>query len=385
MKIALIQHFLSHYRYSIFRKLSLSSNNQFILFSDIKGVAGIKTIDSAFGNIPLESGGLAWKFIKNFYIGKHLFWQTGIARLAFSRQFDAIIFLGNMYHLSTWLGVIFAKICGKKVFMWTHGFLRVETGFKGKVRFLFYSLADGLMLYGNRAKDILVKMGYPDNRLVVVYNSLDYDRQKNIRDSLSSDLIEDLKRHLFTYFDLPVLIFIGRLTPQKKLHQLVKASKILHDRLFPVNIIFVGSGSDMDRIVSMVANIGLSDYVHFYGETYDENEIGSLISLSNVCVSPGEVGLTCMHVLAYGIPVITHDDFDFQMPEVEAIQPGVTGDFFEKDNIASLANCIYNFLNLKLSRDIIKLKCIQVIETKYNSHVQVKIINNFIDNFCKKL
>lgn len=48
---------------------------------------------------------------------------------------------------------------------------------------------------------------------------------------------------------------------------------------------------------------------------------------ADLCVSPGNVGLTAMHSLVFGCPVITHNCFEWQMPEFEAIQPGITGDF----------------------------------------------------------
>ena len=62
-----------------------------------------------------------------------------------------------------------------------------------------------------------------------------------------------------------------------------------------------------------------------YGETFDEAEISKLLNHADLCVSPGNVGLTAMHALAYGVPVATHNDFKNQMPEFEAITPGKTG------------------------------------------------------------
>ena len=44
-------------------------------------------------------------------------------------------------------------------------------------------------------------------------------------------------------------------------------------------------------------------------------------------VSPGNVGLTAIHSLSYGTPVLTHNNFNNQMPEVESIQPGFNGYF----------------------------------------------------------
>ena len=44
----------------------------------------------------------------------------------------------------------------------------------------------------------------------------------------------------------------------------------------------------------------------------------------DITVSPDKVGLTAIHSMAYGRPVITHDNMDRQGPEVEAVIPGRT-------------------------------------------------------------
>ncbi|MCK7575648.1 MAG: hypothetical protein MZV65_06990 [Chromatiales bacterium] len=91
--------------------------------------------------ITFETGGL-----------KVILFQPGIIALAFSKRYQCIIFLGSVYHITTWIAAITAKISGKRVLMWTHGYLKEELGLKGYIREIFYRLADGLLLYGNRAK-----------------------------------------------------------------------------------------------------------------------------------------------------------------------------------------------------------------------------------------
>lgn len=43
-----------------------------------------------------------------------------------------------------------------------------------------------------------------------------------------------------------------------------------------------------------------------------------------------------MHSMMFGCPVITHNNFNWQMPEYEAIKPGITGDFFKMDDVSDL-------------------------------------------------
>jgi hypothetical protein len=69
--------------------------------------------------------------------------------------------------------------------------------------------------------------------------------------------------------------------------------------------------------------------VHFTGPIYAEAEHGPLLRLPTYVSVRGPVGLMAMHAMIYGRPVITHDDFDQQKPEFEAIQAGSPAPSFD--------------------------------------------------------
>lgn len=105
-----------------------------------------------------------------------------------------------------------------------------------------------------------------------------------------------------------------------------------------------------------------------------------MIMSANVTVSPGKVGLTAMHSLAYGTPVITHDNFDAQMPEYEAIFPGKTGDFFRREDSADLARLIKIWtLKGDIRTDQEREACYEVIEKRYNPELQRKVIESALE------
>ena len=62
------------------------------------------------------------------------------------------------------------------------------------------------------------------------------------------------------------------------------------------------------------------------------------------------------------------------MPEVEAIEDGLTGSFFEENNITSLASSIENWFVHNNNRELIRENCYKVIDEKFNPHVQIEII-----------
>ena len=119
--------------------------------------------------------------------------------------------------------------------------------------------------------------------------------------------------------------------------------------------------------------------VWFYGPCYNEQQIASLIFNANVCVSPGNVGLTAIHCLAYGIPVITHNNFKNQNPEFESITSNINGDFFKEDSIEDMCEKTIPWLNLSRNqRDTVKQHCYDVISDKYNPNNQINILKKTI-------
>lgn len=379
LNVVITHHFLAHYRRTIYNALC---RQRFPLphYSFVAGTRTnipIKTIDAKTAEIDPDRGGLRWKFIKNYWFFKIFLWQTGLMKLAVNRNVDVIIYLGVMYHLSTWVSILIAKLTGKRVLMWTHGFLREEKGIKGHIRALFYKLSDGLLLYGNRAREILVKRGFDPDKLYVVYNSLDYDLQCAVRNDLSDEVLAGYKR-VFARPRFPTLIYIGRLTSDKRVDMLIQAAYLLRSRGINVNVLILGDGPALESLKQYVDSRDMSENVYFYGACYKEEDIGAMISLSDLCVVPGDIGLTCMHSLVYGTPVITHNNPDCSGPEWEAIKPGENGDLFQYNDVDDLALVIENWLKRNRPRDEVGRACRPSIDKYYNPHYQIKIINNAV-------
>jgi glycosyltransferase involved in cell wall biosynthesis len=133
-------------------------------------------------------------------------------------------------------------------------------------------------------------------------------------------------------------------------------------------VLIVGTGPAENSLRELAAAGNVP--VVFYGACYDEPTLARLFAAANVTVSPGNVGLTCMHSLGYGVPVITHDDADAQMPEWEAITPGVTGDFFSRDAVNELADAIRRWTAAPRVSETTRRHCIRMVEERYHPRVQ---------------
>ena len=378
--VAVIYHYFALYRYSVLNELMKSKEIKYTLFSDQTSGNNIKTINPEYANSEIKDGGLRWKFVKNRWFFKERFlWQKGIIRLALNGNFDAFILLGNVYFISTWIAAVIIRFRRKKLYFWTHGVTSNEKGLKWFLRKSLYNISDGLLLYGNGAKSVIQNNGFK-KKIHVIYNSLGTADEIIINYEITNDRRTKKKNELFKDSNLPIIIFVGRLTYYKRLDQILEASRILADEDFKINILVVGDGPALKSLEDLAQSLNLSEYCNFYGACYDNKELELLFDISNICVSPGEVGLTAMASLGNGIPVITHDDFNFQMPEYEAIIPSINGLLFKRNSVSDLAFTIKKWIveHKDVSHEVIKNNCHKIIKEKYNSTYQATLINEII-------
>jgi glycosyltransferase involved in cell wall biosynthesis len=369
MKAAIVYDHFPHYREAILRELVTCSVHEFVLASDRCSLdPSIKT-----AHLPEE---MEWVVCPCAALPAGGIYQKGLVHLALRRDLDAIIYLGCPALISIWPSALVARITGKRVFYWTHGWTRPDTWLRGMAKRLFYSLADTLLLYGNIARKLGIESGFPAERMDVIYNSLDYDAHALIRNQATLEEIAALYRSLLPHPELPSVICTARLTESCRFDLLFEAQRSLASTGNQFNVLLVGDGPMRSALEAQCAGT-MSEYVCFYGACYDEEILGKLLMGARVTVSPGKVGLTAVHSMAFGTPVITHDNADHQGPEVEAVIPGFTGELFREGDAQSLARVIEKFLNdsaSTASRDA----CIEVVSRFFNPAYQRETIDRVL-------
>lgn len=383
---AIIYHYLASYRQPIFTELMKSENVEFTLFSGTSSEFNIKKIDNSLANKKIKEGGLRWKFLKNRWLFNKIFlWQSGLIKVALFGKYDSYIFLGSPYHLSTWLAVIIVRCRGIRTYYWMHGIYKDKMGIIDQIKLkLFYKLPSGFFLYGNRALSILKQYKTKSNEnMHVIYNSLDYNVSLKKRRLIKESDVTEYRKKYFNDEVSPVIVFIGRLNYTKRIDMLIKAQEILRKKcektLF--NILIIGDGEERIILEEQVKEFDLGKNVRFLGAVYDENVNSEALMFADLCVTPGEVGLTAIHAMSYGTPVISHDNLNIQMPEVEAILRGVTGDLYAYNSVDDLAKKINNWLESYPSKtsDVMNA-CFAVIDEFYNPNFQRKVIETTLLN-----
>lgn len=365
MKIALIYNYPLHYREAIFHLLDKKYNVDFY-FGD-KLSENIKKFN--FNKLNGKT-----RLLKNYIVNNRVYWRKGIMRVAFGK-YDKYLILGEFHNISIWLLLMILKIRKKKVYSWTHGWYGKEGFLLTKIKKIFFNLNTGVFVYGNYAKNLMIKVGIDHNKIHVIYNSLDYEKQMHCRSNLQQT---DIYKKYFKN-DYPVIIFTGRLTGVKNIGLLIDAHALMEDKKNNFNVVVVGDGPERNNLEKKVKDNFLTEKYWFYGETYKEELISELYYNATVCVSPGNVGLTAMHAMVYGCPVITHSDYTTQMPEFEVIEDGVTGLFFKKDNPIDLGEKIYEWIeHSKKKRECIRELCYMKIDNYYNPINQIKVFNEIL-------
>ncbi len=373
-KILFITNFFPSYRKSIWEKLLNNKKSDVIFYFDPIQNEGIQVEELFFS----ESNKVdSFKEVKNFYFFGRVIWQSRIVRECLSGSFNQAIFLGDMNILSTWISLFICRLRRKKTILWTHGFYGNENYIKRQLRILFYSIGNKYLLYEQRGKKLMIRAGFDSNKIFVIYNSLDYELQKEYFENYQKN---NTKRE-FTFFKnskLKTILFLGRLTSVKKIDLLIKSLNKLNSKRVNFNLLIIGEGSKKSSL-KKIAKEGLEKgWIYFYGKTYKESELSKLIYSSDLMVSPGNTGLNAVHALSYGTPVGTHNNFHKQMPEAAIIEDQKTGFFFNENDSDDLSLNIDLWFS-KFDINLTQAERRRIIDEKYNPEYQIKVIQKALD------
>jgi len=354
-KVAIVYHFVPHYRQGFVKALDSSELFDVLWVASSDGVEGIKNLDIT--NFK------KFKSVKNFWLRNFLF-QPYVLMISLFGSFDAVVFLASPYFISTWLAAFICKLRGVRVIFWGHG---PQKGVRkiSIVEKIFYGIADAIYVYGYHGKINLIKIGINESKIYVGLNSL------KLPDTFPSIHDRSSKKHNYPL----KIVALSRLISACKYDQLLRAVAVCRDKYnISCEVTFIGDGECMRELVNLSNSLNINS--KFMGAVYDEKIIASILLSSHCLAQPGKVGLSAMHALAYGLPVITHENFSQQMPEVEAIIPSVTGILHKMDDVEDLALKFVDFFVIFPDGNIVHENCINIIKKLYNPLYQVKVFGD---------
>lgn len=146
--------------------------------------------------------------------------------------------------------------------------------------------------------------------------------------------------------DRPVLLFVGRITPEKNVTQLLDAYPIIAAKIPNVHLVIVGSGPQDEEIRQRAQKLGSG--VTVWGESHGTELLG-WFARADVFVNPSVTENFCTtnnEALASGTPVVAA----FSPSTPEQVSPGRNGFLAEPNDPTDFANKVITILenpNLK--------------------------------------
>jgi glycosyltransferase involved in cell wall biosynthesis len=362
-RVAVIYDGFPHYRKGVIEELAASDRYDYFFFGDpTYREPSIKAYEFAPGIKAVRT--------RSFSLGP-LYVQRRILRGILRNEITHCIFLGNPWFVSYWVLAPALRLLGKKVYFWSHGWIGArEPAARAWLKHLYFHMANELLVYGDRARRLGISHGFRPDRIHVIGNSLDYRTHKRVFEGLRASPPGEIRRQLDLPTDLKIIVCTARLTRGCRFDLLIQAASRLRQMQREVFVVLVGDGPERESLSKLAVKLGVAH--RFLPACYDEARLARLYKAADLTVSPGKVGLTAIHSMAYGTPVITHDNPDHQMPEHEAIVPGVTGDFFAEDSSDDLARAIEKWINTHPTKP--EQACIERVEASFTPMFQRSMI-----------
>lgn len=186
--------------------------------------------------------------------------------------------------------------------------------------------ADRVVTVSDLTRNIVInRYGIYPAKVVTVHNAVDFSGRENLQVEKG---VKD-----------KVVTFLGRITFQKGPEYFIEAAAKVLKRTKNVRFVMAGSGDMMNKAISQVARLGISDRFHFTGFLRG-TDVQKMFALSDVYIMPSvsePFGISPLEAMRSGVPsVISH-----QSGAAEVLKYALKVDFWDVD---AMADDIYALL-----------------------------------------
>lgn len=356
--IIVVQTILPHYRASFFERLTAIDE------LNVKVVAGEGQEVAAFS--PGSNRIRTILKNKKINIRGHVFvYQKGLLSLLWREKPDHVVFGGPDVHvLSTfWAFFVLKFLTRTKIHWWTHGINKKSRLLRAFQQFFLARSSSAMTYELEGQQDILTALNWSAEKVTVLKNAI------NTEDYGFNLQLSNQHEPKSTFN----VLFSGRLTYSKRCDILVEAFTQILDVAPHFRLDVVGAGEAFSQCKQLADQHGITEYVTFHGELYGK-KLEHIFSQSDIFVLPGKVGLSAIHALSYGLPVLT-TNASVHSPEVAIIDQGVNGDFFEQFSISSLASLIITWSSKKIDKTLIQAT------VKEKGYTPESVVNKIVLHF----
>lgn len=260
-------------------------------------------------------------------------WQCGLSLRGLAKG-DVVVVCGDLHQLSSLWMAACARLRGIRVVWWGHHKTATSKPLGVRVRLMVARiLSDVVLCYTRTGISYLEERGFARGKVFATGNTID---QEPIKRAIEGFDVKD------RFEGRPGLLCCSVLREKVHLDLLLKAMS--DERLKDVVLAVIGDGPKRRAYEDAAWKYGVADRVRWIGVTRDQMVMAPWFLSAKAFVYPGAVGLSILHAMSYGLPVIVHGNAEHQMPEFEIMEDDKTGLCFDENDERSLADTIVRLL-----------------------------------------
>jgi glycosyltransferase involved in cell wall biosynthesis len=173
------------------------------------------------------------------------------------------------------------------------------------IEFRAAQTADMIITVSYAMKDELIGLGFPAEKIRVIYNGV--DPQKYSQDQVSKDKVREIRQKYGLKDNDNMVLFLGRLVWVKGVDKLIAAMPHVLQKVPNAKLIIVGLGDMREYLERMVQNLKLQDVVKFCFDFIPEEERIAYYAACDVAVFPSvyePFGIVAIEAMSMSKPVV---------------------------------------------------------------------------------
>jgi len=358
MRISIYHNILwAKYKGVVFSRVHSLSRTRGIATSFIQ-VAETETARVALGGVDLSYHNYPFRLLfKGAYSdSSRLERSVALAKDLFRHPCDLVVIPG--YHRAEHWAMLFVCILLRRkraVFCDSTSYDHPNILYKGFAKRWFFGLCDGYFCYGIRSKQYLMSYGARESKI--------HYRCQVAALPHGYNPAKILLRYEAKQNDppqAPRFLYVGRLSPEKGIDDLLKAFCIVLASLPTAQLDIVGAGPSTAELTSLIAELGIGDSVALLGSKSLE-DIASLFENSTALVLPSHSepwGLVVNEALSYGCPVVVSNSCGC-VPDL--VLQDITGLSFDAGDVDALAKSMVSVQQMSANRVTMARQCLETI------------------------
>jgi len=185
-----------------------------------------------------------------------------------------------------------------------------------------------------------------------------------------------------------IIVYTGFIGAYYRLDVVIKALKIIIDKIPSVKLLLVGCGSDVEGVLNLANRIGLQNSVFYLGAKIDKMELGEILSASDVGIIPRDANplwnnalpAKSLEYFACGLPVLATVHGDSLVARL--IDENKIGLYSEPENVDALADTIEKIYNDNIFISDAGKRAALLIQERFDRNKIAEDFLNLLKNDC---